>query len=423
MEKGAIAVQHLYKNDLIVAYIKELLKDFNLPMVPVLTDATKPYKGRLYVKDRKIGYFGEEKFEPLYDFVRNYKMVNLTKNFIIKSSIYDEYTHNYLGEYLRFLRDYDGINLMGMYNCFYKQQPRKLERREVIDSEGNIFDINTDNTNFNYYLVPVKFNQLYTISISSGSSYEMALVIHNNINLSESGSRLIKATYQKVRNTSAKTPFLFNTEAIDDNGDIGEELWDKEKYLRLLIKMPAAVKSSITILEGDWTISSNYLTTMSSIDATFGDREELFDSEGHKINIIPANQYFSKSSLIRTDDKTQVPFADRLVEYLLANAITSNDFIDSNIKRLQDQIYLYTPEMYGVWTTNLRNKLYSLIFDEDLMLGNSSRLGTNVYLTDTSEGLVKISEVRRLLDTRFDLTGFVDKDLERQLELTREREI
>ena len=423
MEKGAIAVQHLYKNDLVIAYIKELLKDFNLPMVPVLTDATKPYKGRLYVKDRKIGYFGEEKFEPLYDFVRNYKMVNLTKNFIIKSSIYDEYTHNYLGEYLRFLRDYDGINLMGMYNCFYKQQPRKLERREVIDSEGNIFDINTDNTNFNYYLIPVKFNQLYTISISSGSSYEMALVIHNNINLSESGNRLIKATYQKVRNTSAKAPFLFNTEAIDDNGDIGEELWDKEKYLRLLIKIPAAVKSSITILEGDWTISSNYLTTMSSIDATFGDREEFFDSEGHRINIIPANQYFSKSSLIRTDDKTQVPFADRLVEYLLANAITSNDFIDSNIKRLQDQIYLYTPEMYGVWTTNLRNKLYSLIFDEDLMLGNSSKLGTNVYLTDTSEGLIKISEVRRLLDARFDLTGFVDKDLERQLELTREREI
>ena len=57
------------------------------------------------------------------------------------------------------------------------------------------------------------------------------------------------------------------------------------------------------------------------------------------------------------------------------------------------------------------------------MVGNGSKFGTNVYLTDTSEGLVKVSEVRRLIDTRFDLTGFVDKDLERQLELMKEKEI
>ena len=181
----------LDKNSLIIAYIKELLKDFNLPMIPVLTDVTVPYKGRLYIKDRKIGYFGEKKFEPLYDFVRDIPILNLTKNFIIKSSTYDEYTHNYLGDYLRFLRDYDGINLMGMYNCFYKQQPRKLKRREKIgtNSEGDIFfDINTDNVNYNYYLVPVKFNQIYTISSSSSVAYETALVIHNNIELSGSGN-------------------------------------------------------------------------------------------------------------------------------------------------------------------------------------------------------------------------------------------
>ena len=57
------------------------------------------------------------------------------------------------------------------------------------------------------------------------------------------------------------------------------------------------------------------------------------------------------------------------------------------------------------------------------MIGNGSKFGTNVYLTDTSEGLVKVSEVRRLIDTRFDLTGFVDKDIERQLELMKEKEI
>ena len=178
--------------------------------------------------------------------------------------------------------------------------------------------------------------------------------------------------------------------------------------------MPVAVKSAITILEGDWTVNSNYITTMSTLNVIVGDEENL------DFNIYWPNQYASRSSLIRTDDKTQVPFADRLVEYLLFNAITSNDFIDTNIKRLQDYMFEYTPEMYGVWTHELRNRLYSRIFEEDLMLGNGSKFGTEVYSVETGK---KISEVRRLVDTRPDLIGFVDKDLERQLELTRDKEI
>lgn len=411
-------MRYLHKNDLVIAYIKELLKDFNLPMVPVLTPDTKPYKGRLYVKDRKIGYYGENKFEPLYDYVRDYPLLNLTKHFIIKSSTYDEYTHNYLGEYLRFIRDYDGIDLMGMYNCFYKQQPRKLKRREVIN-DNTVFDINTDNVNFNYYLVPVKFDKDYTISISSSIAYEMALVIHNNINLSESGDRLIKTSYKKVYSTSSKAPFIYNTTVTDANGDICEELWPKENYLRLLIKMPAAVNSSITILEGDWTNGASYLTTMTSVNETIGDREDV--SFGDK-ELLPAYNiaYSSKLSLIKSDDKIQLPFSNRLVEYLLFNAITSTDWIDGNIKRLQDYIYEYEPKNYGVWSRDLRDRLYIATYDKDLMLGNNSGFGTGVYSVDTGD---KISEYRRLIDTRFDLTGFADKDLERLLELTVEKEI
>ena len=54
------------------------------------------------------------------------------------------------------------------------------------------------------------------------------------------------------------------------------------------------------------------------------------------------------------------------------------------------------------------------------MIGNGSKFGTEVYSVDTGK---KINNYRRLIDTRYDLTGFVDKDLERQLELTIEREI
>ena len=411
----------LDKNSLVIAYIKELLKDFNLPIVSVLTDDTVPYKGRMYIKDHKIGYFGEKQFEPLYDFIRNYKMVNLTKNFIINSSDYDEYTHNYLGEYLRFLRDFDGLNLMGLYNCFYKQQPRRLNKRVNITNDYK-FIIDTDNTNYNFYLVPVKFNKQYTISVSAGTSYELALVIHNNQFLSESGDRLIKASYFRVHNTSAKDPFLYSTYISDDHGDVGEELWPKEKYLRLLIKIPASVKSSIVILEGNWLNLATDVGTMTSLTYIIGDKSTYYDDLGNKlpISIKYPDMFLYNSSLIKTNNNAQIPFANRLVEYLLHNTIDSNEFIDSNIKRLQDQMYLYTPDLYGIWNDELRVKLYDRIFEEDLMLGKNINAGTSVYSVESGES---ISNFRRLVDTRPDLLGFVDKDLERQIELIREKEI
>lgn len=241
----------LCNNDLVIAYIKELLHNFNLPMVPVYTDSTVPYLGRTYIKEHKVVRYGKHgRTSELYDYVFDYPIVNLTKNFIIKSSVYDEYTHNYLGDYLRFIRDYVGLDLMGMYNCFNKQQPRKLKRREPL-GDDQYFDIDTNNINYKYFLVPIKFNQYYTIGMSAGVPYEIALVIHNNQFLSNSGSRLIKASYKKVISSGLKQPFVYSTYVSDADGDIGEDLWKHEKYLRLLIKLPVFVDSSITVLEGN----------------------------------------------------------------------------------------------------------------------------------------------------------------------------
>lgn len=404
----------MYRNSLVVAYIKELLHDFNLPMCPVFTDDTVPYRKRTYIKDHKVGSYGYKKFEPLYDYVRDHKVINLTKNLIINSSEYDEYTHNYLGEYLRFLRDYDGINLMGMYNCFFKQQPRRLKHKFTASPHVGVYyemDVNTDNINYNYYLVPVKFNQIYTISISSTVAYEMALVIYDNQELYGKerllSNRLFGHSYKKVSNSNAKAPFLYSTYLNNSNeysdGDPGKDLWPLEERLRLLIKLPASIRPTITILEGNWTNNSNYVGGV-FVDTYKIDEEQLPD------------KFISRSSLIRTNDTIQRPFSNRLVEYLLRNAIDSNEFIDENIKRVQDDASSIVIGPYGVWTPALRKRLYDLLYDTNLMLGKNSVLGADAYLSDFN---IKVSDKRRLIDSYPDMIAFVDKDLERQLELRR----
>ena len=46
------------------------------------------------------------------------RIPGLTKTLSSPGRFYDTATHEYLGDYLRFLRDYYDINLMSLYNCF-----------------------------------------------------------------------------------------------------------------------------------------------------------------------------------------------------------------------------------------------------------------------------------------------------------------
>ena len=122
-------------NNIITGYIKELLHSFNLPKPKVYKKEMPICKNTLYIKDDKIVIANSSKYNNISDsdftIITEYfygnKITNITKNLEVDGIYYDSYTHTYLGDYLRFLRDYNGIDLLSMYNCYANQSPANFK--------------------------------------------------------------------------------------------------------------------------------------------------------------------------------------------------------------------------------------------------------------------------------------------------------
>jgi hypothetical protein len=143
-------------SDLFTGYLKQLLHDFNLPKIKVYTKKHREYFNKHKEESPEIfstsqntelnvRYFPYLKDGQIQEYINNtwynistkvkaapkfytygQKILNYTKNLKINSNVYDSYTHEYLGDYLRFQRDYYGLNLMSLYNCFSNRACDKL---------------------------------------------------------------------------------------------------------------------------------------------------------------------------------------------------------------------------------------------------------------------------------------------------------
>ena len=145
----------------------------------------------------------------------------------------------------------------------------------------------------------------------------------------------------------------------------------KEKYLYLVIQLPVSNKSSITVLEGDYTKTYN----TSKLNGE--DIESLGDKEVNKILL-------SKLSLLMINTKNVYAFSDRLIEYLLLNVIDYQDEISKNTLRAQTYMNLLTKTgiQPGVFDVKTRYYLFKKYMEENDNIG-------------------------------YDITGFVDKDMEK----------
>ena len=335
--------------------------------------------------------------EPIYvEYPEKAEIQILDKNFIFgKTHIrnteifespinsYDSDTHKYLGEYLRFYRDIFKTDLMPFYNCFNGAYTSKF----YIDDKTNIVKQN----NYDYYQqgsskfndryhtrenykileIPIKFNKEYTIALDCNAEVLIAPCFINHgqlISVEYNGEkRDLTLEFNSIYNSIFKfTNLRFNSPKViivknnnqtqvTDTSLTFEQLFQRyERYLTLLIQLPADNSSSVIVLEGNYTrIPKGYndsyydknmrlINTYAISNNIFSveDIDEISDSELDKLCL-------SNLSLLNINDSYRYPYSDRLVEYLLWNVIDNNDDIGNNVIKIQNKLNVNTKIHYG----------------------------------------------------------------------------
>lgn len=369
-------------DNILVNYIKELLSTFNLPSCKtfdsrkdVLNYFDFDISTLLIIKDFKnhrdcLVSFTKDDNTTSFKFIKYYTanndILNVTKHLYLYNNTYDSYTHKYLGNYLRFLRDYNDINLMSLYNCF----------------SNEIAIIN----NHKYISIPVKYKQTYTLGLICPDVFEY-LITTDDVEVIF--KNLKKYSFKKHKPLEKNNFALLNVP-----GASSSEEYFNESNLKILLKLPSSNSSSIVLLEGDYTNSPlSYTPTQLNYEMS----GKTYSFEKSYNEWIKTNRFVSNISLLKTissNDGGISPFSNRLIEYLLGNAITPEDHISQDIVRSKTSLYtkyydlkendkLKLDEMSDEFPTTLRFKFLETINKNNLQTPNTE-----------------------------DLLGYVDKDIE-----------
>lgn len=319
----------------------------------------------VYVSDNLVVGTGRvyARFTRLMPYVFGKHYDKITERFVSKHSYYDSETHLFLGKYLRCIRDIYGIDLMPFYNCFNYKIIKDIY---LSTQDGYVSEPNDD---YKIVSVPIKFNKTYSICIDCSSPVLLAPVLYGDIGpiTDASGSSMsseIGMGVTQVNQMSFTHPMTYRVDTES------KHMMDMERYLCLIIQLPSDNDSSIFVVESD--ISGMKCPKVLSAEGL----DTLTDNEKNALMI-------SELSLARFNDQTTYAFSDRLIEYLLLNAITGEDEFSEDIIRVQQWPGLQgdRSRVLGIWDDMTR---YTL-FTKYMALQNVDHL---------------------------DINGFVDKDIE-----------
>ena len=382
-----------------IPYIKDNKIQIYAPTIKTKTETTI-VDGKEITEDKTVIQYSDNDWKPYHaaygsehskvhnknanihtpkGYAYNLKIRNYTKNLKIQNNVYDSYTHEYLGDYLRFQRDYRNINLMPLYNCFSNTLCPRLDIsfdmvEDVIDSvtnkvtkKGYVAKFDTRETNYKIYMIPIKLFQKYTIAIDCFTDVEVCCGFYGKYQYGSAYDTIAEDTYRCFNSMLFNKPVLYDPTAglkkyLDPRHPL--EIAQHETDLKLFIKLPISNKSSIVILEGDYTEytpstiikrspakDDDFIVVNNHTQVNFdGDLDENLEHLVTPLQLLAQNTGIS------------YPFADRLIEYLVGNAVTPVDDISDNIKRAKKVINAKTNALRddgGVWEKIMQLILYN----------------------------------------------------------------
>lgn len=374
---------YTFNNDnIITGYIKQLLHSFNLPRCKVFKTEleaknyfSESFDGICIIKEDSnqesiIAHIsnGEIVIKQPYIFGNYYR--NITETLSIYNNVYDYNTHIYLGEYLRFIRDFTGLNLMSLYNCY----------------SGQVF---IDN-GFKYLIIPVKYNKVYTFAYSGKNySYLFTNKTFENEIIDEFDNP--DQTITDIKVSQFKNINYITSEDKKDNN---------EANYKLVVRVLEESLDNIVILEGQFN-NKEYINYQFN-----------FDNKDKNINYnkVDLNTLLCNVGLLRDNinfSKVAIAFSDRLIEYLTYMTIIPDDPISKNIIDAKYKVYERygnnpDPETGENKRAHTRGKLGRLnaSFDNNLRLRFVDALNqTKLIYKDTK-----------------DILGYVDKEIEQVID-------
>lgn len=472
-------------NHIFTGYLKQLLASFSLPSCKVYTKEFAKYASEHGREDprivesfdcrsstrlpARINYLKEsELFTYFYDnnsgkaswkkqanifYTKDKNIPGLTRKLKSPGTSYDTVTHEYLGDFLRFIRDYYDINLMSLYNCFSNRNCRNIlfsktvtkkkldENGQEVEYKQEVVRFDSNDSKYKIFALPVKLFEKYTIAIDSEYGIELFCGLYKNtLDTSDKAINLFDKTYLKVSKTSFKQPFIYDRLSVDEwtrerefgYSDVGvialedpavisrSDIINREHDLKLFIKIPANCKSSITVLEGDYRTYNDFKYTPGVVPEGVITplKREIWNYQANHTVInferkqdLAKDDYklISKIQLLVLNTGKSYPFSDRLIEYLTGSATIPIDIIHDNIQRAQKVMNQngYYFKIDGLWENQMQKIAYNYLINEGPFELDSKgdlvdkRKGRHPKLGYTSKSYL------------YDVLGYIDRDVEK----------
>lgn len=367
-------------------FLKSLLSAVQLPKFKLVHIGMLLFEGYYYIYKEKViqctktGILGETaEYEELFHYYFCDMDQNVEFKEFIRASYYSTELHKRFGEYLRCVRELYGIDLMGMYNCFSYELFSDLHIGYDTASSRNRIFVGNDPTK-KMLAVPIKFNQVYSIALTSSKPVYVAPVLKLPSGF-KSLQQLELPSYTENLGVQLLDSPQFNslkTISVDLNETQGE-FYKYERYLYLVFQVDSRNESSFVVMEGDYT-SSNAPTVVG-----MSEKEELTVS------------FIYKPDLLFMNDGTSYAYSDTVILYLVHNVITNKDIIGENISYARE--LLGFDDKVNYWSNNIR---YSA-FIKYVIPSSSVK---DDYSEQSKNGIRKNCK---------DVTGFIDTQIEEYL--------